>query len=203
MIISDHFQHQRNILKKAQFPDERVPSLEEMVELCLELNLKMYIDVKGSAKLSAEALSALFAKHPALYQNAIVCSFHPQIVYLVKRKDPQIVTALTHRTHYLTRKVDGTEKEGPFYAKLVTPLLDILLKWSIYNWLWFLCGTSAFLAQNGDVSRVMVEHFRKRGIKVVVWTVNNPVEKKFISTCVKCSYITDTLSSDGCGQQVN
>lgn len=33
-----------------QFPECQVPTLEEAVVLCLNLNLKIYIDVKGNAK---------------------------------------------------------------------------------------------------------------------------------------------------------
>ena len=31
------------------FPNERIPTLEETVKLCLELGLKMYFDVKGDS----------------------------------------------------------------------------------------------------------------------------------------------------------
>jgi glycerophosphoinositol glycerophosphodiesterase len=95
--------HSSHDIDRAEFPDEKVPSLEEMIVLCLELKLKMYIDVKGSSKWvcnpetklgcrisyilfqSVEALPTLFQKYPELYKNAIVCSFFPQIVYLVSR----------------------------------------------------------------------------------------------------------------------
>ncbi len=36
---------------REQFPNEKVPMLEEAVQLCLELGLKMYLDIKGSARL--------------------------------------------------------------------------------------------------------------------------------------------------------
>ena len=33
------------------FPNERIPSLEDAVKVCLDLDLKMFFDVKGNSKL--------------------------------------------------------------------------------------------------------------------------------------------------------
>lgn len=34
-----------------KYPNEQVPTLDEMVELCLEIDLMMFIDVKSNVKL--------------------------------------------------------------------------------------------------------------------------------------------------------
>lgn len=39
------------LLYRDKFPDEKIPTLEEAVELCLELQLKMFIDVKDSSNV--------------------------------------------------------------------------------------------------------------------------------------------------------
>ncbi len=73
-------------------------------------------------------------------------------VFQLKRVDPQIVVALTHRHRFLTRKVDGTERDGPLYKRLLWPIADVILEWAHYTWLWYLCGTSGFLVCQKDVS---------------------------------------------------
>lgn len=129
------------------FPNERIPTLDEMVELCLANDLTMFIDVKSNVKLSTEKLLELFDKYPDLYSKAVVCSFNPLVIYSVRSRDRKIVGGLTHRSHYLTRKVDKTESEGPWWKKLIWPFLDLFLQWSHYCWLWYLCGNSVFFCK--------------------------------------------------------
>ncbi len=41
--------------------------------------------------------------------------------------------------------------------------------------------------------RETAKYFSDRGMQLVVWTVNHPAEKKYLSECVNVPYITDTL----------
>ena len=69
--------------KSDEFPDEKIVTLEEAVKSCLDLDLKMFFDVKGDSTLATSAITSVFKKYPSLYDNAIVCSFWPQVVYKV------------------------------------------------------------------------------------------------------------------------
>ena len=65
----------------------QVPTLVETIETCLELGIKMFIEVKAyqhSAK-AALLLKDLFKKYN-LYEKAIVLSFYPNVVYQVSLK---------------------------------------------------------------------------------------------------------------------
>lgn len=181
-----------------RFPNERIPTLDEVIEFCLANNLLMYIDVKSNVKLSTDVLVGLFRRYPALYKKAIVCSFNPLIVYSVRSKDPDIVGGLIYRNNLLTRFFDETDRDIGWYLKLASPLIDIFLHWSHYCWLWFLCGNSVFLANVGDVSESTVEYFGKRGVRVVVWTVNRQHDRYYFLKSLRCPIITDTMSDAGC-----
>jgi len=71
----------------------------------------------------------------------------------VKQFNPKIVTGLTHRPWVLSRKVDGTEFEGPWHKRLLYPILDVLLEWSHTAWLWYFCGNNVHLMFHGIASR--------------------------------------------------
>ncbi|XP_058971033.1 glycerophosphodiester phosphodiesterase 1 isoform X2 [Pocillopora verrucosa] len=69
---------------REKFPDERIPHLQEVVDLCVNLGLQMYIDVKAASQAgkAASVLKNLFASHQ-LYDKAIVCSFYPNVIFQI------------------------------------------------------------------------------------------------------------------------
>ncbi|CAH1794223.1 unnamed protein product, partial [Owenia fusiformis] len=175
---------------KDHFPNEGIPTLEEGLVECLGLGLKVYIDVKGDAQKAAVAITDVYQKHPSLYTMAIVCSFNPLVIYAVRRADPDIITGMTHRPGI----VGYWYQEGNYVMReFVCPILDIVLEWSQYHWLWYVMGNSAFLARDDQISKRFVNFWKERGIRVVVWTVNDPHEKEYYSQVLNIAYITDTL----------
>lgn len=190
---------------KDKYPNEKIPTLEEAVVLCLDLQLKMFIDVKDSSSIqkTIEILRHLYAVHPQMYTNAVVCSFHPQVIYAVKKFNPKIVTGLTHRPWVLSRKVDGTEFSGPWYKCLMYPVLDVLLEWSHTAWLWYLCGNNVDLMFQGTASSRNIAFYHDRDIAVIVWTVNDAHQQEYLRHTLKTSYMTDTMHPGGCESQRN
>ncbi|CAK6974567.1 glycerophosphodiester phosphodiesterase 1 [Scomber scombrus] len=69
---------------REKFAGEKIPTLEEAVEECIRLQLTIYFDVKGHPDEAAAALTALYKKHPVLYNSSIVCSFEPKVIYRVR-----------------------------------------------------------------------------------------------------------------------
>lgn len=63
----------------------QIPTLEEALVLLMELDLRVFIDVKNPHPLVTPTLLKIFAKHPALYAKAAVCSFFPLVVYDIRR----------------------------------------------------------------------------------------------------------------------
>ncbi|XP_076023395.1 glycerophosphodiester phosphodiesterase 1 [Genypterus blacodes] len=179
-----------------KFAGEKVPTLEEAVEECIRLQLIVYFDVKGHADEAAAALNALFKKHPVLYNNSIVCSFEPKVIYRMRQSDPEVVTALTHRPWSLSRLGDGTPRFSSPWKHHWLTLLDVVLDWAHHHLLWRLCGVSAFLMQKNFVSPDYVSFWSQRGVEVVAWTVNTAVEKEYYQEVLKTNYITDSLVED-------
>uniref|UniRef100_A0A8C5QKN4 Glycerophosphodiester phosphodiesterase 1 n=1 Tax=Leptobrachium leishanense TaxID=445787 RepID=A0A8C5QKN4_9ANUR len=138
-----------------EFPDEKVPTLDEAVRECLHHNLIIYFDVKGHADEAADALRKLYASYSHLYNSSIVCSFQPSVIYKMRQADPNVVTALTHRPWSLSHFGDGKKKFDSFLKHYWHMFLDVLLDWGQHNILWNFCGVSAFLMQKNYISGVV------------------------------------------------
>ncbi|KAK9711654.1 hypothetical protein QE152_g25336 [Popillia japonica] len=50
-------------------------------------------------------------------------------------------------------------------------------------------------ADGGIISSVVTE-WREKGVRVIAWTVNHPVEKQHFSRVLKVTYMTDTLTGE-------
>lgn len=42
----------------------------------------------------------------------------------------------------------------------------------------------------------MILDWRKKGVRVMAWTVNTPVEKQYCARTLKITYLTDTLTGE-------
>ncbi|XP_041363727.1 glycerophosphodiester phosphodiesterase 1-like isoform X2 [Gigantopelta aegis] len=170
----------------------KIPKLEECLETCLELDLMVYIDCKSKPKQTADLLCGLFKKHPKLYNKAVVCSFFPLVIYAVRNADPRIMTGQTLRHWALQFRIYRVpEHVTKWWHAVLAPVLDVILEWSIYSWVWFLCGNSFTLICKDDLSRETCTYFRKLGSIVIPWTVNDKAEKDFFQQSLKCPIMTD------------
>lgn len=181
---------------RAKFAGEKIPTLQEAVEECIRLGLTIYFDVKGHPDEAAAALKELYKKHPVLYNSSIVCSFEPKVIYRMRQRDPEVVTALTHRPWSLSRFGDGAPRFSSLWKHRWLTLMDMALDWAHHHVLWKLCGISAFLIQKNFVSPDYVQHWAQRKVEVVAWTVNTQVEKEYYQEVLKVNYITDSLVED-------
>ncbi|XP_053550689.1 glycerophosphodiester phosphodiesterase 1 [Bombina bombina] len=178
------------------YQEEKVPSLDEAVTECINLNLTIYFDVKGHADKAAETFRKLYVQFPRLYNSSIVCSFEPSVIYKMRQADKNVVTALTHRPWSLSHLGDGTPRFTSTFKHYWFMFLDILLDWALHNILWNLCGISAFLMQKNRISKEYVDSWNYRGVEVVAWTINDATEKFYYENFLKCNYITDSLLED-------
>uniref|UniRef100_UPI00358E2133 glycerophosphodiester phosphodiesterase 1 isoform X2 n=1 Tax=Myxine glutinosa TaxID=7769 RepID=UPI00358E2133 len=181
---------------RKHFSSEKVPTLEEAVEECMRLNLTMYFDVKGSADKSAAALKQAYNTWPQLYRKGIVCSFDPWVIYKMRLADPAVVTALTHRRWSFSHTGSGEPYFTSWFKHYPAMLLDVFHDWAVHYCYCSFCGVSAFLCQKNFVSKDDVDFWMKRGVEVIVWTVNQADEKAFFKNVLNCSCITDSLVED-------
>ncbi|XP_045066864.1 glycerophosphodiester phosphodiesterase 1-like [Coregonus clupeaformis] len=181
---------------REKFKGERVPTLQEAVEECINHQLTIFFDVKDQPDKAAAALGEMYQKHPVLYNSSIVCSFQPKVIYKMRQADPRVVTALTHRPWSLSRYGDGTPRSLSAWTHYWLGVLDVLLDWAHHHLLWNLCGVSAILMQKDFISLDYVQYWAERGVEVVGWTINTAVDKQYYQDVLKISYITDSLRED-------
>lgn len=76
---------------------------------------------------------------------------------------------------------------------LAAHCVDLVYPWLLENVLWFFIGLSAVLVHKSLVNRQYVSDWRQKGVRVMAWTVNSPLEKAYLRHSVGVQYLTDTL----------
>ncbi|KAL1422485.1 hypothetical protein MTO96_022079 [Rhipicephalus appendiculatus] len=179
-----------------RFPKERVPTLEEGIEECLRLGMRIIIDVKNHDSRAVEVVDKLFREEPELYGRALVASFYHNFVYFLRRRNPEIVTALTWRPGFLAYEdINNTRpRHEKFLAHMFDRMTDWLLDKALHTGLLpYLTGASAVLISSNMMSAEYVKAWRNRGIHVITWTPNHPTEKEFFRQSLRVSVITDSM----------
>ena len=188
----------RDHLFKEDFPEEKVPTVDEFVDLCLELDLKMIIDVKTwtQPELTSKVILDLFKKRPEMYSKAIVSSFFPHLVYLIRRNDPKVIAAMAWRPAFITYegcKSDSRRRFSSLPLHLAALLADVLLKWALHDFLWHFIGLSAVLIEKDSLTGGYLQQWREKGIRVIAWTVNNSLQKIYLSNHMRCTILSDSM----------
>nr|XP_056722375.1 glycerophosphodiester phosphodiesterase 1 isoform X1 [Euleptes europaea] len=181
---------------RKDYRGEKIPTLREAVLESMHYDLIIYFDVKGHADQAVAALKHLYLEYPRLYNTSVVCSFMPDVVYKMRQADRNVVTALTHRPWSFSHWGDGRPRYDSFWKHYLTLAFDVVMDWSIHNFLWHFCGASVFLVQKNFVSQEYVRQWSARGIQVVAWTVNTLAEKMYYENVLQASYITDSFIED-------
>ena len=181
-----------------------MPTLEEALELCRDLGLDLWIDVKTWPAESANAIVPLVQRHQA-YDRVVVCSFNPAVLYYVRRRDPRIVTAQT-RKRYLLSYLDGQPSPlarmlgvPPTLFRLLAVPFDRLWDWSLHRWLWWFNGISFMLVHHAGVSQDYLDMWKRRGVGVVAWTVNARAEKTVYIDYHHAPFMSDDPRPDADG----
>ncbi|KAK9879010.1 hypothetical protein WA026_003824 [Henosepilachna vigintioctopunctata] len=181
---------------KDDFPETRIPTLEETVSQLLADGQKMFIDLKYRDPKLVKVVLDIFKKHPDLYNQAIVTSFFPSAIYQIRRQDPKIVGAVAWCPHaiYFASKVSYVG--GPLWKKTMIHIFDEILAWLLPKFIFFLAGFSVILLHRYAMDVKTVWDWRRRGVRVMGWTLNKPIEKEYCITQLEMPYLTDTLKDD-------
>jgi len=186
----------------------RIPTLDEFVGECLNLDMKMIIDLKtiGSVRqteLLMEAVTELYKRNPKLYESAMTSSFHPDLLYAIRSRDPRIVCSMAWRPWYVAYKgYSSISKEmvrrfdSPFKHHLAV-VADSVYTWAFHNFLWYFLGLSAVLVNKDVLTQAYVQKWRERGIRLVAWTVNNSFERMFLERVLNVTTMSDTMDEIG------
>ncbi|VDL83489.1 unnamed protein product [Nippostrongylus brasiliensis] len=127
-----------------------------------------------------------------LYDKAIVCSFYPWVVYLIKQGNQKILSGLTWRRKFFSYK--DIENTCPRYTGLkhhLFVLIDIIHVFLLRLVTpWFL-GADLLLTNNLDISKSFVMEQKERGLHVAVWTVNDVAEMHWMLEDLSIPILTD------------
>uniref|UniRef100_A0A0K0CWC9 GP-PDE domain-containing protein n=1 Tax=Angiostrongylus cantonensis TaxID=6313 RepID=A0A0K0CWC9_ANGCA len=170
---------------------EGIPKLEAVVKWAIENDMKMLFDVKDSDQELVHIIANLFEKYD-LYDKAIVCSFYPWVVYLIKQGNQKILSGLTWRRKFFSYK--DIENTLPRYTGLyhyLYVLIDIIHVFLLRIVTpWFL-GADLLLTNNLDISKSFVLEQKGRGLHVAVWTVNDVAEMHWMLEELSVPILTD------------
>ncbi|XP_043273141.1 glycerophosphodiester phosphodiesterase 1 [Venturia canescens] len=181
---------------------ERIALFDDILEECLRNGQHMFIDIKEKSLDIIQVILNAFNKHPELYERAVVSSFHPILIYMVRRKEPRIVTSLAWRPKFFSTTSFGG-LDGPGLVRFKNPfkhlmacILDAVHEWALPRFTYYILGISAILLHKDVISPETIYRWRDRGIRVIAWTVNLPSEKLHFSRLLKITYMTDTLLAE-------
>ncbi|XP_034934985.1 glycerophosphodiester phosphodiesterase 1 isoform X2 [Chelonus insularis] len=190
-------------LKEKFEKTETILHFNEAIEQCLNLNLHLFIDIKDPSLEIANIIIDAYKKNPKLYEKAIVTSFHPFIVYLIRRREPKIIASLSYKPNCFSTFLYETfdNMYGPIISKVpfkysLVKLFDVFYEWALSRFTYFILGISVILLHKDNISTKVVEKWHSRGVRVIAWSVNLPSEKLYFSKTLKVTYLTDTLLSE-------
>jgi len=146
-------------LKNSQ--DTKIPTLEQVIRLVIELDLKLEIELKTEIDKKYEAslkVAQLFEQYN-LEKRAFVSSFDPRFLYYVRAAKPEIVTALAYAKH-------------PPYNKL---LEFVIRRDSFADYL----GVGIVEPSIDLADKPFIDKWLARGFAINIWTVNSAREKAF------------------------
>nr|XP_003706866.1 PREDICTED: glycerophosphodiester phosphodiesterase 1 [Megachile rotundata]XP_012149132.1 PREDICTED: glycerophosphodiester phosphodiesterase 1 [Megachile rotundata]XP_012149133.1 PREDICTED: glycerophosphodiester phosphodiesterase 1 [Megachile rotundata]XP_012149134.1 PREDICTED: glycerophosphodiester phosphodiesterase 1 [Megachile rotundata] len=178
---------------------ERIPLFFDALQTCLSNDQRIIIDVKEKRVEVVQVILDAYKKYPKLFQRAVVSCFNPVIIYMIRRKEPRIVSSLAWRPQYYSRRTYcalGTPAP-PRYTNLFKHVaacsLDHVHEWMLNHFIYYVVGVSALLLHKDIINPRVVQEWHDRNIRIIAWTVNLPSEKLHFSRLLKITYITDTL----------
>jgi glycerophosphoinositol glycerophosphodiesterase len=75
----------------------------------------------------------------------------------------------------------------------VAILADRVYPVLLEHFLWFFVGISAVLIHKAVATKPYISAWRRRGVRVMAWTVNDPLEKAYCRHVLSIPCLTDTL----------
>jgi glycerophosphoryl diester phosphodiesterase len=174
-----------NTLEELQHFDfgdgERIATLEEAVDLCEELDLIVFLDVKPFiTKTDIQKLLCIFEGRPELYSRVCIISYYITALQTLRCLDPKVHCGLGIYCNSLMETVDGHQRTI-WWADLLSPLVDWMLFQSLRSFLLDRVGVKLILFCKDDIltNRVAVERWRRGGRSIMAWTVNSNKEKQY------------------------
>ena len=154
-----------HIVFKGKVIDEKIPTLEQALQLVKQLNVKAELSIwlENDLDYYAKQISAYYKKMN-LYNSVFSASFYPPILYHLRTVDPNIITSL----------------EVFKLAMPEHPIISRLLYWSELSWLPYFLGVGIIEPNFHYVSLDMVNYWKKQGIYINAFTLNSIEDKAWL-----------------------
>lgn len=182
--------------RRQEFGFQKIPRLDEAVDLLLSKGLRMILDIKDHSTAVVPDLVQLFRERPGLEDQAAVASFYPTVPYALRAANPKIIVGHTWRPNfYAFQDTEGRRPRFPdsfLYHSLaeLADLLNILGTHYVYP---LLSGASLCLTQERSISMAYVDWWAERGVAVVSWTSNDGFRECLLRH-FRVPFLTDRLS---------
>jgi glycerophosphoryl diester phosphodiesterase len=164
----------------APFAGERLPTLEETIDIVARSPLRLCVEIKGDSPdehRHTAALAAAVLRRRDCLRWTVVTSFDPGCLAEIRRLEPRLATALDPEPQ------DGTR--APW--ELCRQVLE--------------CGATFMLHDHRALSRAIVDEARRHGFSVWAWTANDRADmQRAVNTgadglMTDCPDILDALLS--------
>ncbi|KAJ8669713.1 hypothetical protein QAD02_000972 [Eretmocerus hayati] len=187
---------------RVKFPNgEKIALFEEVVEESLSNGQRMFIDIKATGHEIIKVVLDAYKKYPKLYQRAVISSFNPFTIYMIRKKDPNIVAGLAWRPRmfslakYTGIKGASEARYRSYHKHILMSCVDIAHDWALAHVTYYILGLSFLLLHKDVISADAVHTWNQKGIRILAWSVNLPYEKQHFLKNLRVSYLTDTMLS--------
>jgi glycerophosphoryl diester phosphodiesterase len=157
---------------KIQYKDEEevIPTLSEVLEVVdNKVGLDIELKIKGSAQIVIQTLR----DYKINFENVMISSNHASEIRIAEELEPEITTALVFRSGNAFSFWFVLD----FLAILFLPITMYYISWLVKrantN---YLCINHLFLSKN------KVAKFKKKGIKICAWTVNEQEKINYLKS---------------------
>ncbi|XP_058807567.1 glycerophosphodiester phosphodiesterase 1 isoform X2 [Phymastichus coffea] len=180
---------------------EKIALFEEVLVETLKRSQRMFIDIKATGNEVVEVVLDAYKRHPQLYEKAVITSFNPITIYMIRRQNPRIVAGMAWRPQFLTM-INYNGNKGPhkprfrnIFKHILAMIVDGFHDWALGRITYYILGLSFILLQKDVISPDVIREWNERNVRVIAWTVNLPTEKVHFTKNLKITYLTDTLLS--------
>ena len=151
---------------------ETIPTLEEVIQLLIQLNMKAEFDIRNNPNhpIIAKEIDALFRKYN-LYERAFVSSFNPRITYAIRSINPKIIAGY-----------------GLIESVTDNALVDFILRSSLFP---KLLGVGIIEPHWLMLNPKMISYWKNQGMLINAWTVNTQEQKDLIKKLGITTYVTN------------
>jgi glycerophosphoryl diester phosphodiesterase len=127
-----------------RFAGEPIPTLEELLDLACQRDIALYLEIKAPCPIGTERAVVQAIRDAGALARSAVISFDAAVLERVRQTDPAVTIGYTFKR----RQRDAVDRAIAVGAKIILPRVN-------------------------RVTPTLITEAKRRGLKVVTWTVND------------------------------